>query len=177
MFETPNERGSSVACEEAPAQSQGSNVITTPAVQLATAQEVAAYGTPKDTPAWDIRGFQDAMKNDQGKPPWVVEDLLMEQTATLVSAHPHSLKSLSFLYACLEAVITGKVWNNFAAPDIKGTLSVETEDPTWLVEARVRGFAKGLGLGGDAPVPGFHYVCVGPFDLVKEQSRIEGSRT
>jgi hypothetical protein len=114
------------------------------------------------------------MKNDQGKPPWVIEDLLMEQSATLVSAHPHSLKSLSFLYACLEAVITGKVWNNFAAPNIKGTLFVETEDPAWLVEARVRGFAKGLGLESDAPVPGFHYVCVGPFDLVREEGRIEG---
>ena len=111
------------------------------------------------------------MEASSQKPPWVIEDLLMEQSATLVAAQPHSLKSLS-LDACVEAVAKKKVWNQFAAPNVKATLFIETEDPPWLVELRIRGFAKGLGLTDEDTLPGFHYACVGPFDLVSEEDRI-----
>jgi hypothetical protein len=145
-------------------------------VRIATPEETAAV--TRSSPnvgdiGWQIRGFRDAMEGSQ-EPPWVIEDLLMEQSATLVSAHPHSLKSLSLLYACLEAVVKKQVWEYFAAPNVTATLFIETEDPPWLVEARIRGFAKGLGLGNEDTVPGFHYACVGPFDLVKEEDRIHG---
>ncbi len=121
---------------------------------------------------WEVRGFQDAMKGSDEKPPWVIEDLLMEQSATIVSALPHAMKSLSWLAACLEAVTKQQVWGHFAAPNVKNVLFIETEDPPWIVESRIRGLAKGLGIAQDEPVPGFHYACIGPFDLLKEEQNI-----
>ncbi len=121
---------------------------------------------------WEVRGFQDAMKGSDEKPPWVIEDLLMEQSATIVSAQPHAMKSLSWLAACLEAVTKQTVWGHFDAPNVKNVFFVETEDPPWMVESRIRGLAKGLGIGKDEPVPGFYYACIGPFDLLKEEKNI-----
>jgi len=121
---------------------------------------------------WVARGFQDAMKGSREKPPWVIEDLLLAESATLVSAQPHAMKSLSLLGACLEATAKGKVWGHFDAPNIDSVLFLETEDPEWMVEARIRGLAKGLGIGEKDGVPGFHYACVGPFDFLGDENRI-----
>lgn len=133
----------------------------------------AAGDSPSILPnGWEIKGFEEALTSSQERPPWVIEDLLMEQSATLVSAHPHSMKSLTFLYACVEAVAKQQVWGHFSAPDIRNSLFIETEDPAWLVESRIRGFAKGLGLGEPSSLPGFHYACPGPFDLLREQDSI-----
>ena len=140
--------------------------------QLGTATTIIQ---PKPAPSgtiWDVRGFQDAMKGSDENPPWVIEDLLMEQSATIVSAQPHAMKSLSWLAACLEAVTKQEVWGHFAAPYVKNVLFIETEDAPWLVESRIRGLAKGLGIGKDESVPGFHYDCIGPFDLLKEEGNI-----
>jgi hypothetical protein len=112
------------------------------------------------------------MKGLEGKPPWIIEDLLLAESATLVSAQPHAMKSLSLLSACLEAVYKKKVWGHFAAPDVDSVLFLETEDPAWMVEARIRGLAKGLGIKADDPLPGFHYACVGPFDFLGDENRI-----
>lgn len=141
----------------------------TPEPRVSPVETTAEFTLPE---GWQIRGFQDALNSNQEKPPWVIQDLLMEQSATLVSAHPHSMKSLSLLYACLEAIVTKKVWGYFDASEVRNTLFIETEDPAWLVESRIRGFAQGLGLNEDDPVPGFHYVCPGPFDLLAEQDTI-----
>jgi len=122
---------------------------------------------------WIARGFQDAMKGSEERPPWIIEDLLLAESATLVSAQPHAMKSLSLLGACLEAVTTGKVWGHFAASGVDSVLFLETEDPAWMVEARVRGLAKGLRIGEKEEVPGFHYACVGPFDFLGTDNRIE----
>jgi hypothetical protein len=96
----------------------------------------------------------------------------MAESTTLVSAQPHAMKSLSWLQACLEAVVNGKVWGHFAAPNVKSTLFIETEDPCWLVEARIRGIAAGLGLGSNEDASGFHYACTGPFDFVGSEKYI-----
>ena len=138
--------------------------------------EVKAFhvnGRPsRSASSWEIRSFSDAMAGATEKPPWVIEDLLLAQSATQVSSHPHSVKSLSWLKACLEALVKRKVWGHFAAPNVRSVLFIETEDPPWLVEARIRGFARGLGLSEQDRVPGFHYACVGPFALLERETNI-----
>jgi len=82
------------------------------------------------------------------------------------------MKSLSWLNAALEAVSLRTVWRHFDATKVERALYIESEDPEWLVAARIRGIANGLGLPPDEEVPGFHYVCPGPFDLVKEEDSL-----
>jgi hypothetical protein len=55
---------------------------------------------------------------------------------------------------------------------VDSVLFLETEDPAWMVEARIRGLAKGQHIEKD-DVPGFHYACVGPFDFLGKDNRIE----
>jgi len=112
------------------------------------------------------------MEGSGAKPPWVIKDLLLSESATLVSAQPHAMKSLSLLSAALEAVVTRQVWGYFPAPEVNSVLYLETEDPSWMVEARIRGLAQGLGVEDQQDIPGFHYACVGPFDLLGELARI-----
>jgi hypothetical protein len=122
---------------------------------------------------WKARSFQDAIKGSGEKPPWVIEDLLLGESATLVSAQPHAMKSLSLLSACLEAVTKKTVWGHFSAPNVDSVLFLETEDPPFMVESRIRGLAQGLGIDSKDPVPGFHYACVGPFDFLSKENHIE----
>src|SRR5205809_1905524 len=51
---------------------------------------------------WEVRTLADALNIREEQPPWIIEDILLEQSATLVSAQPKAMKSLSLLYACLE---------------------------------------------------------------------------
>lgn len=120
-----------------------------------------------------IKSFQDAINGTSVRPPWVIEELLLAETATLVSAQPHSMKSLSWLGACLEAPHSKKLWGHFDAPHVESALFIETEDPEWMVEARIRGLAQGLGLRQGDNIPGFHYWCPGPFDLVAQKAALE----
>jgi hypothetical protein len=119
---------------------------------------------------WNVRTLEDALKDTSEGPPWVIKDLLLKDTATLVSAHPHSMKSLSLLCACIEAVAKKQVWGHFAAPSVTRALFIETEDPEWMVASRVRGFARGFDLHDN--LPGFFYACVGAFDLVGAKDQI-----
>ncbi len=128
---------------------------------------------PSPDGRWTVHDFQHAMKAKVEQTPWVIEDLLMAKSATLLSAQPHCMKSLSLLYACLEAVVRHKVFNHFKADRVKSTLFIETEDPEGVVQARIKGFAKGLGLRENDTVPGFHYACVGAFDLVESRGKLE----
>lgn len=82
-------------------------------------------------------------------------------------AHPHSMKSLSWLAATIEAVAKNKVWGHFDAPGVNSSLFIESEDPNWLLEERICGIAKGMGLKAKEDAQGFHYLRTGPFDLVK----------
>lgn len=123
-------------------------------------------------PGWHVRDLSDAMAGTGQKPPWVIEDLVLSESATQVSAHPHSMKSLAWLAACLESVAVHKVWGRFDASRVNSSLFIETEDPTWVLEERVRGLAKGLGLKGVEDAPGFRYLRSGPFDLVSMESQL-----
>ncbi len=46
---------------------------------------------------WEILDLGDALAGRENKPPWIIKDLLLADTATQVSAHPHSMKSLAWL--------------------------------------------------------------------------------
>ena len=116
--------------------------------------------------------MKDAFK-DAEAPPWVIKDLVMSGTVTLVSAQPHGMKSLSWLAACMEGVHTRKVFRHFEAPDLRNVLFIETEDPEWLVKKRIQGLAKGLKLREGESLPGFHYTCPGPFELMQQEAQLE----
>ncbi len=165
-------RGEHVTGELALAGLLGQPAVQRPREMLQLRDNRSVLDAPRVQ--WELRSFQDAMQGASDRPPWVIEDLVLEQSGTLVSAHPHSMKSLAWLAGCLEGVAKRKVWGHFAAPDLDSALFVETEDPPWLVEGRIRGLAKGLGLDEKEPLPGFHYTCVGPFDLLQEESNIRG---
>ena len=111
-----------------------------------------------------MKTLRDAIETPDTEPPWVIEGLVLGDSSTLISALPKRMKSLSWLQACIEAPSLHTVWGHFKAPNVERALFIETEDPQWLVEARVRGLAKGLGLPSDTP--GFNYLCTGPFDLI-----------
>lgn len=121
---------------------------------------------------WKVRSLSDALEGTGQQPPWVIENLLLSESATQVSAHPHSMKSLAWLSACLEAPARHTVWDHFDASRVNSSLFIETEDSTWVVEERIRGLATGLAIDKADGVPGFHYLRTGPFDLVNEAERL-----
>ena len=118
---------------------------------------------------WSARTLTDAVHGETQEPPWVIKGLLLEQSATLVSAQPHSIKSFSWLAAAMQAVAKHKVWGHFECPNVERTLFIETEDPLYLVEARIRGLAAGHQLEA---LPGFTYIRRGPFDLVRDEQTL-----
>src|SRR5262249_24904637 len=77
--------------------------------------------------------------------------------------------------ACIEAAAPKhqRVWEHFPAPDVKNTLFIETEDPAWMVEERIRGIAKGLGLSSLSDARGFRYIAKGPIALLNEEKNLE----
>jgi hypothetical protein len=121
---------------------------------------------------WNVFTYLNAQQSQLTEPPWKIKGLVVEGGATQVSAHPHGMKSLSWLNAALESVTLHTVWRHFDASSVQCVLYIESEDPQWLVEARIRGIAKGLGLDPNMEQPGFHYICPGPFDLVKEEESL-----
>jgi hypothetical protein len=121
---------------------------------------------------WNVFSYLEAQQSQLTQPPWKIKDLVVEGGATQVSAHPHGMKSLSWLNAALESVTLHTVWRHFDASSVQRVLFVETEDPKWLVETRVRGIAKGLGLDPNEDVPGFICAVPGPFDLVKREQEV-----
>jgi hypothetical protein len=121
---------------------------------------------------WEAKTLGDALRGESEELPWVIKGLVMEESATLVSAQPHSIKSLSWLAAAMQAVAQKKVWGHFDAPNVEKALFIETEDPMWLVEGRVRGLARGLGIS-DRELDGFVYMRPGPFDLVQEEKTLK----
>jgi hypothetical protein len=123
---------------------------------------------------WNVRTYLAAQQNPTTEAPWRIKGLVVDGSATQVSAHPHGMKSLSWLNAALESVTRHTIWQKFDASRVESVLYIESEDPEWLVAARIRGIAKGLGLDPDRDVPGFHFACPGPFDLVREEDGIRG---
>jgi hypothetical protein len=127
---------------------------------------------PNETPDWSIYGLKEALDEDVETPAWVIKDLVMPATVTLVSSRPHGTKSLSWLYACLEGVATKKVFGHFDAPDLDSVLFIETEDPEWLVKKRLQGLAKGLNVKPE-DVLGFYFTCPGPFNLLPAEEPLK----
>jgi hypothetical protein len=121
---------------------------------------------------WTVCNLADALAGSAQKPPWIIENLLLAQSATQVSAHPHSMKSLAWLGACLESVAKHKVWNHFDASAVDRSLFIESEDSQWVIEQRIREIAKGMGLTGSEDAPGFNYLRTGPFDLVQFETTL-----
>jgi len=174
-FDVQNESiDEELGCELAEPEpvNEAADVVSSGEQPLAKGQKLIT-DMPATRDRWEARGFQDAMKGAQGKPPWIIEDLLLAESATLVSAQPHAMKSLSWLSACLEAVTKKTVWAHFRAPNVDSVLFLETEDPEWMVEARIRGLGKGAGIGENDAVPGFHYACVGPFNFLGNDNHIQ----
>lgn len=100
---------------------------------------------------------------------WIIEGLLLADTGTLVSGHPHCGKSFSWLAAAIDSVSHGKVWGEFQSK-AKRVLYIETEDPKQLVADRIRSLRKGLPPGTLAE--GFHIAVTGPFDIVNSEAAL-----
>lgn len=120
---------------------------------------------------WQLSTLAEILQKPIVKPKWIIEDLLLEQSATLVSGLPHACKSLNWLYAALESVTTRKVWGHFACPGVNKVLYVETEDPQILVESRVQQFAMGLPMLTGSP-GSFILASTGPFTLTESEMRL-----
>jgi len=73
-----------------------------------------------------IYTLDDARRGVWQKPTFIIGNLLLAQSALLVSAHPHSMKSLAFLQAALEAAARQKVWGHFSTPDVAKTCLLYT---------------------------------------------------
>ena len=124
--------------------------------------------------AWRPSSLQDVLSRTPEPPPWVIEELLPADSGLLCSGQPHAMKSLNWLAAAIESVVRHTVWGKFASPKVNRVLFIETEDPRWLVEKRIHGFAKGLGLkrGDDLEKYGFFFACTGPFTLVECETEL-----
>jgi AAA domain len=118
---------------------------------------------------WRPSSLKDVLSRTPEPPPWVIEGLLPLQSGLLCSGQPHAAKSLNWLAAALESVVSHKVWGKFDCPKVKRVLFIETEDPRWLVEHRIHGLSKGLGIkqGDDLEKIGFFFSCTGPFKLLE----------
>jgi hypothetical protein len=123
---------------------------------------------------WRPSSLRDVLSRTPGSPPWVIDELLPAQSGILCSGLPHSGKSLNWLAAGLESVVTHRVWGRFGASKVNRFLFIETEDPKWLVEGRIHGLARGLGLKPEDDLEryGFFFSCTGPFELEKREKEL-----
>jgi hypothetical protein len=152
-----------------PKRSSAPTAVTSPT----TAGPSDSHHRPSLPNGWRVCDLGDALAGTGEKPPWIIRELLLAQSATQVSAHPHSMKSLAWLAACIESVAKDTVWGHFEATAVNSSLFIETEDPQWVVEHRVQSVAKGLGLKTVEHAPGFHYLRTGPFDLEEMQRTLK----
>jgi len=99
--------------------------------QCVTEYERARGGLPLEarkqhsgTVEWNVRSYLDAQQNQTTEPPWRIKNLVVDGSATQVSAHPHGMKSLSWLIAALESVTVHKVWGKFDASRVERVLYI-----------------------------------------------------
>lgn len=125
--------------------------------------------------SWKPFSLTDILAKPYTPPPWIIEDLLPKGSGLLVSGLPHAGKSINLLAAALGSVIQHKVWGKFDASNVNRVLYIETEDPAWMIEDRVRGLAIGFGMNPGQGVEkyGFGLACTGPFDLVRSHGQLE----
>jgi hypothetical protein len=100
--------------------------------------------------------------------PWRVRNLIASGCGTLISAHPHGMKSFTWLQAAIDAPMGNKVWGHFPVTGVSRTLYIETEDPEWLLTQRIQQLARGMSITpADVKDAGcFTLGCLGPFDIV-----------
>ena len=123
--------------------------------------------------AWRPAPLKEILNRQYEPPPWILEDLLPSEAGLLCSGLPHAGKSLNWLAAGIESVVKHTVWGKFKAPKVRRMLYIETEDPRWLVEDRVRGLTQGFGLSThDLDDIGFGLACTGPFNLFQCQVQL-----
>ena len=121
-------------------------------------------GIPKE---WSAMSLAEISETPARTTPWLIDGLVASGTGTLVSAHPHGMKSLAWLQACIEASLNRKVWGHFQTTNSTSTLFIETEDPEWLVNQRVLELRKGVSISAEEMAEsGVRLACLGPFDLV-----------
>ena len=76
---------------------------------------------------WNVFTYLDAQQSQIAQPPWKIRGLVVEGGATQISAHPHGMKSLSWLNAALESVTLHTVWRHFDASNVQSVLFIESE--------------------------------------------------
>lgn len=125
--------------------------------------------------SWRPSSLKEILNRAYEPPPWVVAPLLPKHAGLLCSGQPHAGKSLMWLAAGMESCIKHTVWGKYDASSVRRMLFVETEDPRWLVEDRVRGLAQGFGLDPDEDLSryGFGLACTGPFNLLSSYIQLE----
>ncbi len=142
-----------------------------------TTIEIDFSDTPSRQPSdeWAWNTLRDALSQKIESIPYIVEDLVVEGGLTGVSAHPHALKSASWLLACLEAAAGRNVWAHFQVSGPVRTAFIETEDPEWMVIKRIQEFTNGLHLSKEERVlveQNFRYKCLGPFNLIDMKDQL-----
>lgn len=124
---------------------------------------------------WRPSSLTEILNRHYEPPPWVLNPFLPKHAGLLCSGQPHSCKSLIWLAAGLESCIKHTIWGKYDATPVRRMLFVETEDPRWLIEDRIRGLAKGFGLDPDEDLSryGFGLACTGPFNLTNSYIQLE----
>jgi len=129
---------------------------------------------------WKVQGIEEMLTKAEEPWKYVIDEVLLDQSALMQSGKPHSMKSLGWLASCLGTAIDQKVWNRYPTT-VNRALFIETEDPEQVVAKRVQQLAKGYGLLKNTNpdgIPqwqlakklpsGFRFIRPGPFDLVKD---------
>src|SRR5882672_3375212 len=124
---------------------------------------------------WQFETLDVTMASGYQPPPWILKDLLPDQSGLLCSGMPHAGKSLNWLAAAMGSVLEHKVWGHFDASKVKRAAYIETEDPKWMLADRIQGLATGFGLDPreDLSKLGFASACLGPFNLIKMGQQLE----
>lgn len=119
-------------------------------------------------PAWKFKTLKEILENPPPPdPPWKIRSMMATGCGTMVSSHPHGMKSYTWLQAMMESSLSLPVWGHFESIGVKKALFLETEDPEWLVSQRVHRLAMGLDIkASDCENCDFVVGNLGPFDLV-----------
>lgn len=152
--------------------SDGANNEKVVSVPAATPHLARSQTQTKESWIPKVRDISAALKGEGQPFPWAIKGLIVQRSANVVSGHPHAMKSFNMLAGCIELAHRQTLWRKFEAPEIKRTLYIETEDGEPLLESRIRGLLRGLGIKDASELPNFHYARLGPFDLVKKKEQL-----
>lgn len=126
--------------------------------------------------AWKFLNLKEVLETPTIKEaPWRIRNLVAQGCGTLISAHPHGMKSFTWLQAAIDAPMGNQVWGHFPVTGVKKTLYIETEDPEWLLRQRIQQLARGMSIkASDVKDIGcFTLGVTGPFDIVKTGDKLK----